>query len=100
MVQQGRMGACPFPLRTPEPAVLTYPLFLSKMKCGNCGEISDKWQYIRQMVTVPTSLHTSPPHTHWSSAESPNPREALGGVSAACPKIMFWQVPPALEAWL
>ncbi|XP_042104193.1 CXXC motif containing zinc binding protein isoform X3 [Ovis aries] len=24
-----------------------------KMKCGNCGEISEKWQYIRLMVTAP-----------------------------------------------
>ncbi|XP_036112052.1 CXXC motif containing zinc binding protein isoform X1 [Molossus molossus] len=23
-----------------------------KMKCGNCGEISEKWQYIRQMDSV------------------------------------------------
>ncbi|XP_021797379.1 CXXC motif containing zinc binding protein isoform X3 [Papio anubis] len=23
-----------------------------KMKCGNCGEISDKWQYIRLMDSV------------------------------------------------
>ncbi|XP_053549430.1 CXXC motif containing zinc binding protein isoform X1 [Bombina bombina] len=24
-----------------------------KLKCGNCGEVSDKWQYITQMDSVP-----------------------------------------------
>nr|XP_020843468.1 UPF0587 protein C1orf123 homolog isoform X3 [Phascolarctos cinereus] len=24
-----------------------------KMKCGNCGEVSEKWQYIRLMDSVP-----------------------------------------------
>lgn len=32
------------------------------MKCGNCGEISEKWQYIRLMVTVPPT--TIPAHKH------------------------------------
>ena len=32
---------------------------LLKMKCGNCGEISEKWQYIRLMVTAPpTTIST------------------------------------------
>lgn len=44
-----------------EPAALLILFFPPlKMKCGNCGEISEKWQYIRLMVTVPPT--TIPAH--------------------------------------
>ncbi|KAK7800117.1 hypothetical protein U0070_010188 [Myodes glareolus] len=34
------------------PAAQLIFFFYPKMKCGNCGEISEKWQYIRLMDSV------------------------------------------------
>lgn len=50
---QGEMPAVrPTPRPRPRPpAALPMLLFPSQMKCGNCGEVSDKWQYLRLMVT-------------------------------------------------
>lgn len=43
--------------------------FFPKMKCGNCGEISEKWQYIRLMVMVPTTYtHTLLGRNLWKLA--------------------------------
>lgn len=30
---------------------LIYVIF--QLKCGNCGEVSEKWQYLRLMVSFP-----------------------------------------------
>lgn len=29
------------------------PICVLQLKCGNCGEVSEKWQYLRLMVRVP-----------------------------------------------
>lgn len=28
-------------------------MFIFQLKCGNCGEVSEKWQYLRLMVCFP-----------------------------------------------
>lgn len=28
-------------------------MFVFQLKCGNCGEVSEKWQYLRLMVRFP-----------------------------------------------
>lgn len=56
------------------PAELTTLLILFfpplKMKCGNCGEISEKWQYIRLMVTAPPTTVSTHKNTQVSGQGS------------------------------